>query len=124
MNDCKVILGDMPIKLALNRGFNSLPWYRKLNLAWCLLTTDTNLTKENIEELKKHDILETLVKEFGDMFPEFKRVFIDERDIFLTNSLKQASQPIPNEFLEGGFTPACVIGVVGLGHCKGISYID
>lgn len=113
----------MPINIALDRGFNSLPWYRKLRLAWSLFTTDTKLTKKDIEELKKHDILETLVKEFGNMFPEFKRVLIDERDIFLTYSLKQASQPIPNEFLAEGFSPACVVGVVGLGHCKGKRYV-
>ncbi|RNA20109.1 traB domain-containing -like [Brachionus plicatilis] len=123
IDGCKVILGDMPIKLTLNRGFNSLPWYRKLRLGWCLLTTDTNLTKEDIEELKKHDMLETLVKEFGDTFPEFKRVLIDERDMYLAHSLQKASQPIPNEFKDGGFSPACVVGVVGLGHCKGIQFI-
>lgn len=40
---CKIILGDMPVKLTLSRGFNSLPWYRKLKLAWCFLTTDHNI---------------------------------------------------------------------------------
>lgn len=109
----------MPIKLTLDRGFNSLPWYRKLKLAWCFLTTDTNLTKENIEELKRSDMLDQLVKEFGDSFPEFKRVLIDERDLFLTSSIKSASNPIPNEFVPGGFTPANVVAVVGLGHCNG-----
>lgn len=112
----------MPIKLTLNRSFNSLPWYRKIRLAWCLLTTDTNLTKEDIEELKKHDMLETLVKEFGDTFPEFKRVLIDERDMYLTHSLKQACKPIPNDSIADGFSPACIVGVVGLGHCKGKYY--
>ena len=41
---CKIILGDMPVKLTLSRGFNSLPWYRKLKLAWCFLTTDHKIT--------------------------------------------------------------------------------
>lgn len=53
IENCNIILGDMPIKVTLERGFNSLPWYRKLKLAWCFLTTNTNLTKEDIEELKK-----------------------------------------------------------------------
>ncbi len=41
---CRVILGDMPINLTLTRGFHSLPWYRKLKLAWLLLTTNDKLT--------------------------------------------------------------------------------
>lgn len=41
---CKIILGDMPVKLTLSRGFNSLPWYRKLKLAWCFLMTDHKIT--------------------------------------------------------------------------------
>jgi len=43
---CKVILGDMPVDITLSRGFNSLPWYRKLKLAWVLLTTDHKMTYE------------------------------------------------------------------------------
>ena len=63
--------------------------------------------KEDIEKLKRSDILDTLVKEFGDSFPEFKRVLIDERDMFLTNSLRTACRPIPNEFIRGGFKTFC-----------------
>jgi pheromone shutdown protein TraB len=70
--------------------------------------------------LKNGDMLESLVKEFSESFPEFKRVLIDERDMYLTSSLKNAAQPMPNEFVHGGFQPACVVGVVGLGHMKGI----
>ncbi len=117
---CKVILGDMPVKLTLSRGFNSLPWYRKLKLAWCFLTTDHKITKEEIEELKKKDMLDALMEEFGATFPEFKTVLIDERNMFLTNSLRGAFQPVPNEFVAGGFVPARVVGVVGMGHLNGI----
>lgn len=92
----------MPIKITLRRGFNSLPWYRKLKLAWCLLTTDHKLTQEDIEELKRSDLLESMLKEFGSSFPEFKRVLIDERDMYLANSLRKAYQPVPNEFVPGG----------------------
>jgi pheromone shutdown protein TraB len=41
---CKVILGDMPVDITLSRGFNSLPWYRKIKLGWTLLTTDHKMT--------------------------------------------------------------------------------
>ena len=99
---CKLILGDMPIKLTLSRGFNSLPWYRKLKLGVVLLFSNYKLTPEDIENLKKADLLEILTKEFGEHFPEFKRVLIDERDMYLTSSLRDAYRPIPNEFVPGG----------------------
>jgi pheromone shutdown protein TraB len=47
-------------------------------------------------------MLDALLKEFGASFPEFKRVLIDERDMFLTNSLRNAYQPVPNESFAGG----------------------
>ena len=58
--------------------------------------------KEDIEKLKQSDILEALTKEFGATFPEFKTILIDERDMYLTCSLRNAYQPIPNEFVAGG----------------------
>ena len=47
-------------------------------------------------------MLDAMLKEFGSSFPEFKRVLIDERDMYLTHSLRSAYQPLPNEFVEGG----------------------
>lgn len=120
MPGCKLILGDMPIKLTLSRGFNSLPWYRKLKLGFVLLFSDYKLTREDIENLKKADLLELITKEFGDQFPEFKRVLIDERDMYLTMSLRDAYQPLANELVPGGLSGCVVVGVVGLGHVKGI----
>lgn len=117
---CKLVLGDMPVDLTLSRGFSSLPWYRKLKLGWMLFSTDAKLTKEDIEEMKKSDILDALLKEFGSSFPEFKRVLIDERDMYLTYSLRKAGEPLPNESAAGGFVGAKVVGVVGLGHLNGI----
>ena len=63
---------------------------------------DSNLSKEDIEQLKNLDLLDALLKEFGASFPEFKRVLIDERDHYLTYSLQKASQPMPNQFQPGG----------------------
>jgi pheromone shutdown protein TraB len=67
-------------------------------------------------------MLDALLKEFGSSFPEFKRVLIDERDMYLTHSLRSAYQPVPNEFVQGGFSPACVVGVIGLGHMQGTAF--
>lgn len=63
-------------------------------------------------------MLDALVKEFGDAFPEFKKVLIDERDMYLTQSLHNAYQPKVTP--DGHILPARVVGVVGLGHVSGI----
>ena len=60
------------------------------------------IRQEDIENLKKADLIEILTKEFGHHFPEFKRVLIDERDMYLTSSLRDAYQPIPNDLVPGG----------------------
>ena len=50
---------------------------------------------------------------------EFKKVLIDERNMYLTSSLRSAFQPLPNELSPGEFLPTTVVGVVGLGHVAG-----
>ena len=69
--------------------------------------------------MKNSDMLDTLMKEFGTIFPEFKKVLIDERNMYLTSSLRSAFQPLPNELSPGEFLPTTVVGVVGLGHVAG-----
>lgn len=66
------------------------------------------------------DILEKLLLEIGDQYPELSRVLIDERDQFLAYSLRKSSQLIPVETNESGFVPPTVVGVVGIGHVQGI----
>jgi len=68
----------------------------------------------------EHDMLEKLLLEMSDKYPELSRVFIQERDQFLAYSLRKCAQQIPIETNENGFVPATVVGVVGIGHVKGI----
>ncbi len=56
----------------------------------------------------------------SDEYPELSRVFVNERDQFLSYSLRKCTQLIPIETSETGFVPATVVGVVGIGHVQGI----
>lgn len=47
-------------------------------------------SKEDIEKCKNRDMLEQILAEFAEHYPEFKEVFVAERDIFLTYSLQNA----------------------------------
>ncbi len=117
---CNVILGDRPVGITLKRAINSLTTWKKIRLAWSLLTSNDKVTSEDVEKCMEHDMLEKLLLEMSDQYPELSRVFIQERDQFLAYSLRKCAQPIPIETSESGFVPATVVGVVGIGHVKGI----
>ena len=51
-------------------------------------------SKEDVEKCKQKDLLEEMLKEMTGEFPALSKVFVQERDTFLANSLKLASQPI------------------------------
>lgn len=50
------------------------------------------LSQEDIEKCKDTDILEQLLSEMAGTFPSLTRVFVDERDVYLANSLKQCAK--------------------------------
>ena len=50
-------------------------------------------SKEDVEKCKQRDLLEQLLKEMTGEFPALSQVFVEERDIYLTHSLKMAARP-------------------------------
>lgn len=114
------MLGDRPIGITLRRAINSLSTWQKIHLAWSLITSNEKLTNEDIEKFMEKDLLEKLLLEISDQYPQLSRVLIDERDQFLAYSLKKCSQLIPIETNETGFISPTVVGVVGIGHVQGI----
>ncbi|MBW1887885.1 MAG: TraB family protein, partial [Deltaproteobacteria bacterium] len=65
------------------------------------------ISEEDIEEMKKQDVLESLLSEIGKSLPEIKRILIDERDQYLAYKIRTA----PGEK---------IVAVVGAGHVPGI----
>lgn len=117
---CKIHLGDRPIQITLKRAMASLSPWQKLRLAWYLITSKEPITKEEVENFKQKDLLEEMLGEMTGDFPALSRVFVGERDIYLSQSLKACSQTQPPSD-EGFVYPSpVVVGVVGMGHVKGI----
>lgn len=77
---------------------NDLMFYLIVFLFYC--------SKEEIEKCKKRDMLEQLLAEMAGEFPTIGEVFVNERDIFLTNSLQRAAR---NEYLIKGMLINCLI---------------
>lgn len=62
------------------------------------------------------------MKEMSVEFPAFEQVFVKERDLFLCHSLQSACNY--NNYPGFPFAsrkPLNVVGVVGIGHCSGIT---
>lgn len=118
---CLVHLGDRPIQITLKRALASLTCWQKVKLAFNLLTTKENITKEDVERCKQKDLLESMLEEMAGEYPAMTQVFVQERDIYLAHSLQLAVDG-PRKTLPGGTAAEkpIVVGVVGIGHLSGI----
>nr|CAI5833359.1 unnamed protein product [Callosobruchus analis] len=123
--NCKVHLGDRPINITILRALSRLTWFQTLKLTWQLLALKEPISVEDIEKCKNRDMLEQLMAELSGDFPGFREVFLDERDVILTNSLQVAAErPLRYKNQEGRTEvvtePLRIVGVVGMGHVQGI----
>lgn len=116
--NCILHLGDRPINITLQRSLHGLTFWQTLKLVWRLLTSDLKISKEEVENCKQSDLLQTLMEEMAGEFPAFETVFVKERDLYLCHSLQvAATTPLhPDQPLQ----PVNVVGVVGIGHSAGI----
>jgi pheromone shutdown-related protein TraB len=105
-----VILADREIRVTLLRAWRGMGFFMK----WKLLTkfilslfSTEEITEEEIERLKQHDVLEVALQTIGEEFPTLKKSLIDERDQYLAYEIAH--------------TPAArILAVVGAGHVPGI----
>lgn len=118
-----MLLGDRPLSITLQRALARLTWYQTVKLAWHLLTSKDPVSVEDIENCKKRDMLEQLLAELAGEYPAFREVFLNERDIFLTNSLQCAATSKYKKLKNGGGGDETVkiVGVLGIGHVPGVT---
>ncbi len=106
----ELVLADRDIQATLKRTWRSLGFLNKLRLTSGLLMTPFSveeLTSEQIENLKDRDTISEMLKELSTMMPDLKRPLIDERDLYLISSVREAQ----------GKT---IVAVVGAGHVEGM----
>ncbi|XP_067936281.1 traB domain-containing protein-like [Watersipora subatra] len=116
---CKVVYGDRPIGITLQRAIGSLSFFQKLKFGFSMITSDIDLSPEDIEKCKEKDMLEQMLTEMAGEFPSLTRVFVDERDVFLAHSLKRSTQVQLGP--AGQYTrPIKVVAVLGIGHVNGV----
>ncbi len=106
----QVHLADRDIRVTLSRVWRSMSLWDKLKLMTQMIFSMGevgDITEEDIERMKRQDILETLLTEVGQEMPQLKTVLIDERDKYLAERIKTA----PGDR---------IVAVVGAGHVPGI----
>jgi pheromone shutdown-related protein TraB len=105
-----VALCDRDVRVTLRRAWASASFWKKSLLLSTLAVSvfeRTEISEEDLRRLREQDVLSELMKELGKAMPALKRVLIDERDVFLTQKMREA----PGRR---------VVAVVGAGHVEGI----
>ncbi|MEM8933884.1 MAG: TraB/GumN family protein, partial [Acidobacteriota bacterium] len=105
-----VELCDRDVRITLRRAVAATPLWRRIMLLSELVMTmfeGTEVTEDQLEELRQQDVLNELMAELGKAHPDLKRVLIDERDTYLAQRIMDS---------EG----QTLVAVVGAGHLQGI----
>ncbi len=105
-----VHLADRDVRVTMRRAWRTTPFWRKSLLLSSMLLgifDTTEVSEEEIKNLKKQDVLSEMMKELGDEVPTLKAVLIDERDKYLAKKVLE--------------TPGTrTVAVVGAGHVAGM----
>ena len=106
---------DRDISTTLHRLVTEVSFWQKLEIVGGLVAgvfVGEDISEEQIEDLKRGDLLHSVVGEFGEELPEIKRVLIDERDQYMVGRLAQIATA-PD-------APKKILALVGAGHLIGM----
>ncbi|MES0372435.1 MAG: TraB/GumN family protein [Mariprofundaceae bacterium] len=117
--DYPISLIDRDIGITMKRIYRSVPFRRRMVLLTGLIQsvlTRQSISKEEIEQLKEGDILESAFSQFAKKDSELFQPLIDERDQFMALRLIQETNHAEHHH---------IVAVVGAGHLSGIKgYLD
>ncbi|XP_065225543.1 traB domain-containing protein-like isoform X1 [Planococcus citri] len=120
LKKCFLCYGDRPLRITMKRALSKLSWWQSICMFCNLLFSKADISAEEIEKCKQKDILEELMAKLLADYPDLSHVLVNERDIFLTHSLQLAAEKQIN-IAGRGRVPTRVVGIVGIGHCSGIT---
>ncbi|WKZ68150.1 MAG: TraB/GumN family protein [Melioribacteraceae bacterium] len=109
-NNIPIELCDRDVRITLRRAWNSMSLWQKLKFLTAGIAgtlEKEELSEEKLKELRDSDILNELMSELGKAMPVLKTVLIDERDVYLSQKIKESKG---NK----------IVAVVGAGHLSGI----
>lgn len=103
---------DRSIRTTFMRIWRMMRFFDKMKLMFNLIfsfvdDSSGDITQADLEKLKTQDMIEAALYDLGEEFPQLKKYLVDERDIYLSQKIKQAP----------GKT---IVAVVGAAHTPGI----
>ncbi|MFW6287747.1 MAG: TraB/GumN family protein, partial [bacterium] len=105
-----LVLADRNIQITFKRVWRGLGFFEKMKLIVQITSMffyDEEISEEEMNEVKSGDALDMILSEMGKEFPGIKKHLIDERDIYLSEKIKNA----PGNK---------IVAVLGAGHVPGI----
>lgn len=106
----KLTLADRDIKTTFLRIFRKMSFLEKMKLLFGLVFSffeDEELTEEDLSKIQEGDFIENAMLEISESFPDLKKYLVEERDIYLSQKIKNA---------QGNK----IVAVVGAAHLNGI----
>ena len=106
-----LVLADRNIQITFSRIWHGIGFWGKLKLMMQIISgifSDDSVSEEEIEKLKQRDMLDAMLQEFTDSFPQLKKPLIDERDQYLAQKIREA----PGKK---------IVAVLGAAHVPGIT---
>lgn len=124
---CRIVLGDRPVHITIQRAVGSLNFFQKIRFLYSLITSlNTKITSEDVERCKKADILEAFLDGVSEKFPPLSRILVDERDLYMVNTLQKVLRSSTLDKLDAckainaKYQPVKAVAVVGIGHVRGM----
>lgn len=106
----ELVLADRNIQVTFSRIWRGIgPWgkFKLMGSIFFSFFNDDTFTEEELEKMKSQDMLDSMLNDFTEYFPELKVPLIDERDQYLAQKIKEA----PGKK---------VVAILGAAHIPGI----
>ncbi len=107
----KVELLDRDVRVTLKRAMRLMGVREKFKLLYAIIVgffgEEQKLSAEDVEQLKRTDVMTELMEHLSRELPAVKRVLVDERDSYIASKILAC-------------TGKKIVAVVGAGHLKGI----
>lgn len=107
----RLVLADRNIQTTFKRIWANLGFKGRVMLLTEVVASifsSEEITEEELEKLKQQDMIQAILQEFSENYPDLKKPLVDERDQYLAQKIKTA----PGEK---------VVAVLGAAHVPGVT---